>query len=292
MGNIKGHGQAIIDQAEVEILEDNQVMRNDLKAIEQSEEAKLSRDVNIKIAEKYLDGQGYNLERITAEVRVYFEHMAQNYVAVGRRLLAVKQVEGHGNYLKWLEGNFPADPRTAQRYAKVALALEQRPDLAPIARAGMSKALALLELPEEYLEEAQREGTFDGKSIDEFQTMSHKEIVAEVKRLKKNQEKIIAEETKALCKEREALIEENRRLKKFAPAEEPTPEWCLEQSKNIHMAALQVVTLCRQLLWDERMKDDIQTQAKVEANINLATKALQDFNREWIDTFYPVEEEG
>lgn len=289
MGRIEGYGQAVTDQAETEILEDNQVMRADLKAIEQSEEARLDREMNIKIAEKYLDGQEYDLDRITAEVRVYFERMIQDYVAVGRRLLAVKQVEGHGNYLKWLEGNFQLSTRTAQRYARIAFALEQRPDLAPIAKAGVSKAIALLELPEEYLDEAQREGTLDGKPLDEFQAMSKREIIAEVKRLKRNQEKIITEGNKALETERDALIEENRRLKKFAPAEEPTPEWCLEQSKNIYMAALQVVTICRSFLWDERMKDDIQTQAKVEANINLATKALQDFNREWIDTFYPVE---
>lgn len=289
MDNNKGHGQAIIDQNEVEILEGNQVMRDDLKAIEQSEEARLNRKMNIQIAEKYLDGKSYNLDRITAELNVWIESMTQGCLAIGRRLLAVKQVEGHGKYLKWLEENFPLSPRTAQKYTQIALALEQRPDLAPIAKAGVSKAIALLELPEEYLEEAQQEGTLDGKPIDEFQAMSHREIVAEVKRLKRNQEKIIDEGNKALEAERDALIEENRRLKKFAPAEDPTPEWCLEQSQNIHMAALQVVILCRSLLSDERMKDDIQTQAKVEANINLATRALQDFNREWDDTFNPVE---
>jgi hypothetical protein len=289
MGKINGQGQAIVDQAEVEILKDNQVMREDLAAIEQSEEDRLDREMNIRIAERLLDGHEYNLERITAEVGVYIERMSQDYVAVGRRLLAVKQVEGFGNYMKWLEGNFQLSTRTAQKYAQVALALEQRPDLAPIAKSGVSKALALLELPEEYLDEAQQEGTLAGKPLDEFQAMSHREIVAEVKRLKRNQEKIIAEGNKALEAERDALIEENLRLKKFAPAEAPTPEWCLEQSENIKTAALQVITLCRSLLLDERMKDDIQTQAKIEGNINLAIKGLQDFNREWDDTFNQVE---
>ena len=293
--NEKSH--PIIDQGEIEIIETQQAMQEDISEIDSARRKKIGREVALKIVEKYLDGQEYNQGRITAEVRIYLERISQDYIAVGRRLLVVKQVEGHGNYMKWLKANFPLSPRSAQRFTQIALALERRPDLAPLAKAGVSKALVLLDLPDEYLDEAELEGTIDGRSLDEFDTMTRKEVIETARKLKRDRdrqvENIVAEETKGLKAENEALIAENKRLKTFEPSESLTPEQFLEQIQRLQSAAMVAVHIAEEFVYDEKMVEelsgDIQTQAKIEFNVDLVRKAIRDFDRQWNDTFNPVD---
>ena len=199
--------------------------------------------------------------------------------------------------MKWLKANFPLSPRSAQRFTQIALALERRPDLAPLAKAGVSKALVLLDLPDEYLDEAELEGTIDGRSLDEFDTMTRKEVIETARKLKRDRdrqvENIVAEETKGLKAENEALIAENKRLKQFEPSESLTPEQFLEQIQRLQSAALVAVHIAEEFVYDEKMVEelsgDIQTQAKIEFNVDLVRKAIRDFDRQWNDTFNPVD---
>ncbi len=268
--------QAFRDKEEVEILEQGQEFKKGLSVIEQSEVAKINREHAIKQAEKYLDGQTYDLTKITAEIDLLLKQTSQIFVHIGRRLIAVKKVEGHGSFTKWLEQNFPLSTRQAQYFMFVADRLEKCPELASFAKAGVSKAIALLELPEEYTEEYIQEGTINGKPLDEYQAMTKKELEAEIKKLKNNQEKIIAEETKALKAENNDLIRENKRLKAYEPTEKTTPEWCLEKTSEIMKSGLRVVNLVHELMADERLKDDIMTKAKIEGQVLVVKRAAED----------------
>jgi hypothetical protein len=285
LGNKSGHSQAIIDENEVEILENNQIIEADCKVIEQAENNKFDRQIAEKSVERYLDGKQYDLDRITAEVIAHVGQVVQGYIEVGRRLLAVKIVEGHGNFSKWLEENFSLSRRTAYNFMQVANKLEQRPELAPLANGGIKKALVLLDMPEEYKDEYVEVGTVDGRPLDKYTTMTHQELLAEVKKLKNNMDKQVAEETKGLTKERDMLIEKNKRLQKFKPTDDTTPAWCLEHIRKIQAAALEVTTLCRTFVQDERLKEDFPTQAQIEMHINVATKSLRDLEQLWNETF-------
>ena len=142
-----------------------------------------------------------------------------------------------------------------------------------------------MSLPEEYLQEIEEEKTLDGKPLDEVQVMTRKELEAEIKKLKANSEKIIAEETKGLSAENAALIAENKRLKKFAPVEEATPEWCIEQARCILTSVMSIGTAVNLLLSDERLQKDIPTIAKVESHLIQAEKVLSRLRRAWyVDT--------
>lgn len=285
MKKMTGHSQTIIDQNETDILEDNRAMRESLEIIDQAKIEKMDRQIAIATVAKYLDGQEYNLNRISAEVSALLGQVTQGFISVGQRLLAVKKVEGHGFFIKWLEQNFSLSGRSANYFMHVADKLEKRPELAAFSRGGISKAVALLEMPEEYLDEYVQEGTIDGKPLDEYHTMTRNELVATVKKLKGSQEKIVAEETKALKAEKDALVRENARLKKFEPAQDTTPEWCIERAEEIRSCSLRIVTLARQLMNDERLKGEFSTQGKMYSHISMAQRALVDLDHDFIDTF-------
>ncbi|MDD2468440.1 MAG: DUF3102 domain-containing protein, partial [Desulfobulbus sp.] len=164
-----GYAQTIVDHTEVEIIEQNCAMRDDLNAINQQEIIEKGRAIALKKVEPFLDGQEYNLDRLTAEIRAQVGFITAGYVEIGRKLLIIKEVEGHGNFTKWLEDNFPLSPRQARNFMKVAMRMESDPKLQDLAKGGIAKALCLLDLPEDDLEEFKEEGTIYGKPLEEWQ---------------------------------------------------------------------------------------------------------------------------
>lgn len=283
MANKTGVSKITEDQAECEVLEMKSDLRNNLKAIDQADFDITNRDIAISMAEKYLDGQKYDLNRITAEITAQLGVAALAAAEVGRRLIAVKTVEGKGNFCAWVEKNFPLSHQTANKWMRFSEVMQTRPELNALAKGGISKALVLLSLPEEYLQEIEEEETIDGKPLDEVQAMTKKELEAEIKRLKANKDKIIAEETKALSVENAALIAENKRLKKFQPIEEATPEWCIEQADEVLKATLRIGTAIKFIISDPRIQKDFRTQAKIESYLIEAEKELSMITRAWYD---------
>jgi hypothetical protein len=287
MTNESGYGQAILEDAENKICEGKQKRRTDIQVIDQHKLEEADRMLALKKAENYLDGQEYDLPTLTAEINSYFSMAATAFVEIGRRLLVVKTVEGHGNYTKWLEANFPLSPRQAQNYMKVAARLEQDPGLRRLANGGIRQALILLDLPEDDLEEFKEGGTIYEKPLEEWQLKTNKELAKDLEKERKNRDKIISEETKTLRSERDGLQEKCNELKKFAPVEDTTPEWCLEHFAEFSKAVRDAVALRRRFMYDDRLKDDLSTQAKIEAEFMWMRKELDLLEREWIDTFTP-----
>lgn len=275
------------DATKVQILERRQNLREDLQVIAQHDIDEAAREAGLKIANKYLAGQKYDLQRLTAEIQVQVGFITTAYVEIGRKLLSIKAAEGHGKFGKWLEENFPLSPRQARNFMKVALKLEREPELRPLARGGIAKALCLLDLPEDDLEEFKEEGTIYGNPVEDWQLKSSKELAADLEKERKSREKIIAEETKGLKAENEALVKQNKELQKFVPTDDPSPEWCLEKMAALSKAVRDAVALRRQFIYDERLKDDLPTQAKIESEFGWMRKELDELEREWIDVFTP-----
>jgi hypothetical protein len=282
-----GHAQTIKDQAEVEILKKDHEMRDDLDLIEQNRLQDIERQAALKAVEPYLDGQEYDLVRLTAEVKAYHNTMVSAYLEVGKRLLIIKKVEGHGKFARWLDDNFPSTDRHARRLMEIANKLEERPEFIPLAKTGLSAAKRLIGLAEDRFDEIQKDGTLDGTPLGEYPTMSRKELAEKIKKLEADREKIIAEGNKTLTAERDALLKETARLRKYEPTKDATPEWCLERMKALSKAVRDAVTVRRQFLCDDRLKDDFPTQAKIETEFSWMRKELDSLEREWNDTFNP-----
>ena len=123
--------------------------------------------------------------------------------------------------------------------------------------------------------------------IDDLKEAHKKEkedLLAETKKLKKNVEKNVEEETKSLLVEREALVKENKRLKIFDP-EGKDLEWSVEQMEVIRMAAYEFAAACRRFKIDDRIKDDLHIQAKVEGKITEVLTLMVEVEKEWMEEF-------
>ena len=53
-------------------------------------------------------------------IKVRISRTAQDIIDIGRDLVAVKNILGHGNWLPWLEAEFGMTSMTAQRFIQVA----------------------------------------------------------------------------------------------------------------------------------------------------------------------------
>ena len=84
-------------------------------------------------------------------------------------------------------------------------------------------------------------------------------------------------------------MKQNKDLKKFVPTEDPSPEWSLKHVTEITKAVLAVVSLAEQFLYDDRLKADVVTQAKIEQQLDIARKVINNFNHDWNEQFNPAD---
>lgn len=274
-----GCTKTIIDSEEIGILSQNEEMRDDIIVINQVEAQQHDRKIAIKKAEKYLGGQKYDLERIAVEVGAQFNIAANAYVEVGKRLLAVKLVEGHGNFLKWLQDNFSLSSRTANNFMFVAEQINRNPELAAFAKAGPSKAIMLLNLPEEYKEEFVLQGTIDGEEPDAYYGLSRDHLRKRIKELEEGQSKIIAEETKALKAENEELLEENKLLRKNQTSLPKTPEWLEEKFLELDRSVAVTVSLISEITHNREFDINAHTLAKLESPLSRSQQSIENCRR-------------
>ena len=102
----------------------------------------------------YLDALEQQLpagvETLTAEIQVYKQQAGACVVEIGRRLIQAKELLPHGQWAAWLAEKVEFSERTAQRFMRVA---EGFSNPTPVSDLGLSKALLLLQVPEEEREE-------------------------------------------------------------------------------------------------------------------------------------------
>lgn len=86
------------------------------------------------------------VEEITTEILQQKQQTVQSVIQIGKLLEEAKgRLKKDGKWLKWLATRVDISERNAQRYMQLARAF---PDPTPMSDLGMTKALALLNLPE------------------------------------------------------------------------------------------------------------------------------------------------
>lgn len=130
-------------------------------------------------------------------------------------------------------------------------------------------------------------------AIDAMKESQQKEADAlktKVKKLSKNIEQAVKEETKALVTERKALLEQVDRLKVFDPKDKDPDTWSIEQIEVIQDLALKFTAMCRKFVIDERIKDELPIQGKVEGHMRTVELAFRELRQLWDTTFDLYEE--
>lgn len=124
-----------------------------------------------------------NIEEITTEIIRHKSQIVQSFLEIGRLLIEAKEqlANGHGHWLKWLSTSVDISERMAQRYMQLAVEYANTTSVTDL---GMTKALALLALPEAdrktFINESH---VINGKEkkIDEMSTREIKYAIREKK---------------------------------------------------------------------------------------------------------------
>ncbi|TAN62558.1 hypothetical protein EPN18_04490 [bacterium] len=226
------------------------------------------------------------------EVRFYLQRTAEGIIEAGKRLLVIKEKEGKGEFMALVEDEIGIPYRTATRFMHTALKAEKYPAITTqLAKlASCCNVYALLEAPEEDLQELETKGVLAGNTVDDLQRMSVKEMRNLINKLKTESDKIVKAEVKALETEKRALVKELDRLKAFDP-ENTDISWSIAQMEAISKLHNEFDTALRLFAFDKRILAHPELQAKVEGIHREVEVRFKDFVENW-DAFVDGPEGG
>lgn len=224
--------------------------------------------------------QPYNRDVYVHEVRFYLDNVALSIVEAGKRLLVIREKE-RGDFRNIIENEIGIPHTTAYRFMNVAIKSERYPTIDLSQLGTNSNVYALMEAPDEDLKELEEKGVMAGNTIDELSRMSVKDMRELIKKLKTETDKIIKEEVKNLEIEKKSLVKELHRLKAFDPETKAAPEWIIGQMETVESLCNEVDDAMRKFVFDPRVLEHPDIQARVEAVQRRLEKRLELFVGNW-----------
>lgn len=133
----------------------------------------------VAIMEQFGEGLPYDRERIVHETKFYMAQSAEAMLEVGKRLVILKESEGHGNFTSIVTEQLGLAERTARLIMQAALrytspALESKRQT--FAVLDKSKLFELMTEDDESLVELAEGGTVAGLTLDDIDRMSVREL--------------------------------------------------------------------------------------------------------------------
>lgn len=134
-----------------------------------------------EVMAQFGDGLPYDRERLIAEARFFMGAAAEAMLEAGKRLIQLKEQEGHGEFIVICEGQLGLGARSAQLMMSAAAKfLQGNPQLAAatprLAALGKSKLYELMLEDDEELAALAEGGTLAGLKLDEVDRMSCREL--------------------------------------------------------------------------------------------------------------------
>jgi hypothetical protein len=168
--------------------------------------------------------QPYNCERIVQETRFYMSQSAEAMLEAGKRLVILKEHEGHGEFTEIVEEQLGIPARTARQMMQAAVKYLTNPSLGAKAQTfaalGKSKMFELMTMDDEQLVELSEGRSVVGLTLRDVDHMSVRELKAALIEARESQaatEKVLATKNQKLDK----LASQLERKK----TETPTMQW-------------------------------------------------------------------
>jgi hypothetical protein len=172
--------------------------------------------------------QPYNCERIVQETRFYLSQSAEAMLEAGRRLVVMKENEGHGEFTEIVEEQLGIPARTARQMMQAAVKYLTNPSLGSKAQTfaalGKSKMFELMTMDDDDLVELSEGGSVVGLTLSDVDHMSVRELKAALIDAREAQtatEKVLATKNQKLDKLASQL---ERKKKDTPPADWPWQE--------------------------------------------------------------------
>ncbi|TCS38500.1 hypothetical protein EDC30_102239 [Paucimonas lemoignei] len=213
----------------------------DNEALQQGATALVEVSANAaKVAELMGYDLPYNQERVVQEARFYMGQSAEAMLEAGKRLVLLKENEGHGEFIQIVEERLGIPARTAQLMMQAAVKYLTNPALTSKAQTfallGKSKLFELMTLDDDSLNELAEGGTVANLNLDEIDRMSVRELKAALRESRETAEatdKVLASKNKKI----DQLTTELERKKTATPADEwewaPARRALLDSSETI-----------------------------------------------------------
>ncbi len=132
-----------------------------------------------QIAEQFGDGLPYERERVIHETRFYMAQSAETMLEAGKRLIVIKENEPHGEFTEIIQNRLGLNERTARVMMQAAikyLSPQLESKRQALAVLGKTKLLELMVEDDEDLAALADGGTVAGLTLDEFETMTSREM--------------------------------------------------------------------------------------------------------------------
>lgn len=159
-----------------------------------------------EIAERFADGLPYDRERVLSQASFHMGQSAEAMLAAGKCLIQLKENEPWGDFESIVEQRLGLGVRTAQRMMSAAVKYLS-PVLASKATSmsllGRSKLFDLMVESDEDLADLAEGGTIAGKTLDEMQAMTRKQLqeaLADARQTVDAKEKVIAKRDAKISK--------------------------------------------------------------------------------------------
>lgn len=175
-----------------------------------------------KFVAKFLDGQPFDEIRCWNEYDFLNDTSLKAYIEAGRRLVVLKHMTEHGEFMSALEER-GINQSTANRQMAVSIKFSNSSTLTNLSK---SKLVELSQLSDDEIKQLTDDGIVLGKSLDELETMSTRELRELVRKSKAKIEKKDSELDK-MRKENERLSDHlaQRDEAKAALKIDATVEW-------------------------------------------------------------------
>lgn len=234
-----------------------------------------------EIAERFADGLAYDRERVVAEARFHMGQSAEAMLEAGKRLIQLKENEAHGEFANLVENQLGLNVRTAQLMMAAAVKylsplLESKAK--SISLLGRSKLFDLMVESDEDLADLAEGGTIAGKTLDEMQAMTRRELqaaLAESRQTLEARGKLL-EKANAKADRLQEKLDKPYKPRPGAiaqtAAEAATLQELNEAFNEAHLAALRVAGICTEI-FDQHI-DGEPINAHARACIDHVVKAL------------------
>ena len=189
----------------------------------------------------------YNRDRVEGEILQIGQQIAWSFYEIGKRLILLKEHEGHGEFTAALE-RMGIEPRNARNWMRCALVVD-KVKTETVSDLGVRKLVALGTLTDDELEALGEGATVAGLHLDELDKMSYSELKtqvrghkAELAALQEASDKVFAQKEKALTEKDKEILRLEKELVAPSKAQQERNRKQLIQAKakDVRTAAMAV----------------------------------------------------
>jgi hypothetical protein len=182
----------------------------------------------VEIDKEFGDLVPYNRDRVVQETRFLLGQASDAMLEAGKRLIQLKEHEGHGGFLDALEA-IGIHPRAAQRLMSASLKLSNTTTLSHLKKLPKCKVLEIATLDDSEIKELGEGGTVRGLKLDDVDRMSVRELQMAL-RTTRERSKRKADSDERLISQKNSKIDELQRqldelMQEQAAKHESPPDW-------------------------------------------------------------------